>query len=229
MAVVSSMAWLTPGVPGDVAAWGDLAGFRAGWYGCLGPWADTLFELTDAVLCAGGPVTSLPRLSLEPVLRRGHGSEYAALAHGQIGAGGLSDLLATRRPAGWPLIFAVDGTVWPRCAAGTSPGRGLCYHPSRRAGGKPVVPGWCYQKVSQLNFARDSWTWPVDARRIGPREDVAAATVAQVRGVLARLGAGDDVPLFVFDGVCQKFCAGGGRQERFRRPQGVAATLGRSR
>lgn len=28
-----------------------LAGFRAGWYGCLGRWADTLFELTDAVLC----------------------------------------------------------------------------------------------------------------------------------------------------------------------------------
>ena len=30
-------------------------------------------------------------------------------------------------------------------------------------------------------------------------------------------------------GVCQKFCAGGGKQERFRRPQGVAATMGRSR
>lgn len=44
-----------------------LVGFRAGWYGCLGRWADTLFELTDAVLCAGGPVTSLPRLSLEAV------------------------------------------------------------------------------------------------------------------------------------------------------------------
>jgi len=29
--------------------------------------------------------------------------------------------------------------------------------------------------------------------------------------------------------VCQKFCAGGGRQERFRRPQGVAVTMGRSR
>jgi hypothetical protein len=28
---------------------------------------------------------------------------------------------------------------------------------------------------------------------------------------------------------CQKFCAGGGRQERFRRPQGVAVTMGRSR
>ena len=28
---------------------------------------------------------------------------------------------------------------------------------------------------------------------------------------------------------CQKVCAGGGKQERFRRPQGVAWTMGRSR
>ena len=63
-----------------------------------------------------------------------------------------------------------------------------------------MVAGWCYQKVSQLNFDRDSWTWPLDARRIGPREDAAVATVAQVRGVLARLGdTGGPVPLFVFD------------------------------
>ena len=100
MAVVSSMAWLAAGVPGDAADWGALAGFRAGWYGCLGRWADTLFELTDAVLCSGGPVTSLPRLSLEPVLRRGHGSAYAALADGQIDAGALSGLLAAHRPVG---------------------------------------------------------------------------------------------------------------------------------
>jgi hypothetical protein len=30
-------------------------------------------------------------------------------------------------------------------------------------------------------------------------------------------------------GECQKVCAGGGKQERFRRPQGVAWTMGRSR
>ena len=200
MAVVSSMAWLAAGVPGDAADWGALAGFRAGWYGCLGRWADTLFELTDAVLCSGGPVTSLPRLSLEPVLRRGHGSAYAALADGQIDAGALSGLLAAHRPVGWPAVFAVDATTWPRVAAVTSPGRGLWHHPSRHTRGKPVVAGWCYQKVSQLNFDRDSWTWPLDARRIGPREDAAVATVAQVRGVLARLGdSGGPVPLFVFD------------------------------
>src|SRR5215472_2851234 len=77
---------------------------------------------------------------------------------------------------------------------------GWYHHPSRQTGGRPVVAGWCYQKVSQLSFGRDSWTWPVHARRIGPLEDGAAATVAQVRQAAARLGRADgDVPLFVFD------------------------------
>src|SRR6266487_3721740 len=193
------MALLPAGVQGGVAAWGGLAEFRLAWYRCLGRWADALFELTDAVLCAGGPVGSLPRLSLEPVCRRGHGSVYAALAGGQIDAAAVADLLAACRPRSWPLVFAVDATTWPRAAAETSPGRGLYYHPSRQTRGKPVVPGWCYQLVSQLNFGRDSWTWPAGARRIPARADAAMATVAQVRDVLARLGGSGDVPLFVFD------------------------------
>jgi len=165
----------------------------------LGPWADALFELTDAVLCAGGPVRSLPRLSLEPVMRRGHGSGYAALASGRADAAGLWAVLAAYRPAGWPLVFAVDATTWPRAAAETSPGRGLYYHPSRQTGGKPVVAGWCYQKISQLCFGRDSWTWPVSAWRIAPDADLAAVTVAQARDVAARLARTGPVPLFVFD------------------------------
>ena len=198
MAVVSSMAWLTPGVPGDVAASGDLAGFRAGWYGCLGPWAGcALRGSTDAVLCAGGPVTSLPRLSLEPVLRRGRGSEARRWRAARSARGGFPDLLATRRPAGWPLDIRGGWHSLAAVCGGHLPGPGLVLSPVPAGRGQAGGPGWCYQKVSQLNFARDSWTWPVDARRIGPREDVAAATVAQVRGVLARLGAGDDVPLFV--------------------------------
>src|SRR5215470_19601781 len=102
------MAWLAPDARGERVAWRQLAGFRSRWYGCLGPWADALFELTDAVLCAGGPVCSLPRLSLEPVMRRGHGSGYAALAKGRADGAGLGGLLAAHRPAGWPLVFAVD-------------------------------------------------------------------------------------------------------------------------
>jgi hypothetical protein len=197
VAVAASMTSLAAGGQGRSAE--RLAGFRRGWYGCLGRWADTLFELTDAVLCAGGPVSSLPRLSLEPVMGRGHGSGYAALARGQVDGRALAGLLAACRPAGWPLVFAVDATTWPRCAAETSPGRGLYYHPSRQSGGKPVVPGWCWQKAAQLNFGRDSWTWPVSCRRIDPRQDAAAVTVAQVRDVAARLGPGGAVPLFVFD------------------------------
>jgi hypothetical protein len=198
--VVSSMAWLAPDARGERVAWRRLAEFRRGWYRCLGPWADALFGLTDAVLCVGGPVCSLPRLSLEPVFGRGHGSAYAALAEGGAGVEALRDLLAAARPPGWPLVFAVDGTSWPRCDAETSPARGYYYHPSRHSAGKPIVAGWWYQQVSQLNFDRDSWTWPADCRRIHPREDCVTVSAGQVRDLLARLGDVAAVPLFVFDG-----------------------------
>lgn len=201
MAVAVSMAWGGLGVQrGDPAAWRRLAGFRAGWYGCLVRWPDALFGLADAVACAGGPVVSLPRLSLLPVFGRGHGSVYAALARGRVGAEGVRDLLAAARPVCWPLVFAVDGTSWPRCDAETSPQRGYYYHPSRHSAGKPIVAGWWYQQISQLNFGRDSWTWPVDCRRIVPGEDHVTATASQMRGLISRLGGTAAVPLFAFDG-----------------------------
>jgi hypothetical protein len=200
VAVASSMAWLAADARGERVAWRRLAGFRSGWYGCLGRWADALFELADAVLCAGWPVCSLPRLSLEPVFGRGHGSVYAALAEGAVNEEALRDLLAAARPASWPLVFAVDGTSWPRCDAETSPGRGYYYHPSRHSAGKPIVAGWWYQQVSQLNFDRDSWTWPADCRRIPAPQDHVTATASQVRDLLSRLGPTVAVPLFVFDG-----------------------------
>ena len=176
-----------------------LAGFRRGWYGCLGRWADVLFELADAVLCSGGPVRSLPRLSLEPVMGRGHGSGYAGLAYGRADQAALEQLLAAFAPPSWPLVFAVDATSWPRVEAETSPGRGLYYDPSRRAGGRPVVAGWGWQLVARLNFDRDSWTWPMSWRWLDPRQDAAAATIDQVRQVAAGLDGSGPVPWFCFD------------------------------
>jgi hypothetical protein len=38
-----------------------------------------------ALWCAQTPLPSLPHLSLEPVCRRGWGSVYAALSHGEVG------------------------------------------------------------------------------------------------------------------------------------------------
>jgi hypothetical protein len=52
----------------------ELSRFRRRFYACLPTRADALFELTDAVLCAEGPVTSLVQLSLSKVFRRGHGA-----------------------------------------------------------------------------------------------------------------------------------------------------------
>jgi hypothetical protein len=62
------------------------------------------------------------------------------------------------------------------------------------------VAGWWYQQVSQLNFDRDSWTWPADCRRIHPLEDCVTVSAGQVLDLLARLGDLAAVPLFAFDG-----------------------------
>jgi hypothetical protein len=176
-----------------------LQAFRAGLHGCCTRRADALVDLTDALLSAPGPVASLPRLSLEPAHRRGWGSLYAALAHGRIDAERLRDLLVGCLPPADPLVFAVDVTAWPRCDAECSPARGLYYHPSRHSAGQPIVAGWAFQWICQLGFARDSWTAPVDARRLQPLDDPDQTTAGQIRALLERLAADGPVPWFVFD------------------------------
>jgi hypothetical protein len=177
----------------------DLQAFRSGWYGALRRRADALFELGDAVLCCEGAVTCPPRLSLTPVFRRGWGSVYAALARGRIDEDALRDLLVAHRPAHWPLVFAVDASTWARCDAETSPDRGFYYHPSRHSAGQPIVAGWSYQWIAQLGWEKNSWTAPLDVRRLHPREDTVAVTAAQVTALVTRLGRTAAVPLFVFD------------------------------
>jgi len=176
-----------------------LTGFRAALHGCLSGWSDALFELADAALDGPGSIGSVPALSLEPVFRRSHGSLYKALAWGRIEEDRLRALLVSARPADWPAVFAVDATTWPRCDAETSPERGFYYHPSRHSAGQPIVAGWSYQWIAQLGWAPDSWTAPLDARRIPPSTDTVAATIAQVGELVARLPDTEALPLFVFD------------------------------
>lgn len=176
-----------------------LEQFRTGFYGCLRGWGDALFELTDATLCTPAPVSSVPRLSLEPAFRRSHGSLYKCLARGEIDDTRLRVLLMAHLPPGWPLVFAVDASSWPRCDAETSPERGFYYSASKHSAGKPIVAGWSYQWISQLDWAPDSWTAPLDAQRIAPSANPTTATIGQVRRLLARLPADREVPMFVFD------------------------------
>lgn len=96
-------------------------------------------------------------------------------------------------------MFAVDASTWPRCDAETSPDRGFYYSASTHSAGQPIVAGWSYQWVTQLNWANDSWTAPMDARRIPPTTGTVAVTVDQVRDLVRRLGATPTNPVFVFD------------------------------
>lgn len=176
-----------------------LAGFRGGFYRCWHRWADAGFELTEAVLCAPAAVASVPSLSLEPVFRRSHGSLYKALARGEVQGQAMGDLLVAHRPRDWPLVFAVDASTWPRCDAETSPERGFYYSASTHSAGQPIVAGWSYQPVVQLNWANNSWTAPMDVARISPHDDALSVTTGQVRDLVGRLGPTQQVPLFAFD------------------------------
>jgi hypothetical protein len=188
---------LVPAAPTAQAA--ALTGFRQAFHDTLDGWADALFELTDATICAPAPVSSVPHLSLDPVFRRSHGSLYKALAHGDVDADRLRQVLMEHRPEGWPAVFAVDASTWDRCDAETSPQRGFYYHASKHSNGQPIVAGWSYQWIAQLSWAPDSWTAPVDARRIPVGADVTDATVDQIRDVVDLLADDDPVPMFVFD------------------------------
>ena len=185
----------------DSSALDTFHAFRNSLYDCLHRRADALFELTDALLTAE-QIPSPVHLSLQPSHRRGWGSLYNALSHGRIDAQALRRLLAHHPLAASETttpVYAVDVSVWDRCDAECSPERGFYYHPSRHSAGQPIVAGWAYQFIAQLNFIRESWTAPVDALRVHPMEDANMVAAGQVNGLLGRLGKEASVPLFVFD------------------------------
>ncbi|MFB9570892.1 NF041680 family putative transposase [Streptomyces yanii] len=191
-----------------VEALAGLSRFRCEFYECLPLRADALFELTDAVLCADGPVISLPELSLEPVHRRGHGAMYDALAQGHITVSRLRMALAgldLPRGTDRQLSIALDVTPWPRPDAECSPQRLHCHRPCRCDGVRQTIPAWPYQVAAALGGGRSSWTGPLDAVRLGPEDDPTEVTAAQIRELLARLEqagqwqAGDPPILFVMD------------------------------
>jgi hypothetical protein len=150
-----------------------------------------LFCLGDAVLCAGGRVTDLARLSLVPEFGRGHGALYDALNAGRADLGALRRLLAAQPLPAWPdgrIRLAVDVTFWLRPDAQASPQRMLCRVKTRR-GAAESVPGWPYSFVAALGPGPSSWVVPLDAARIGPDDDLTELTAAQLRGAVTRLAA----------------------------------------
>jgi hypothetical protein len=194
--------------PDPVDALGDLGRFRRELYECVTARADAVFELTDAVLCADGPVRSLVELSLVGEHRRGHGSLYAALGRGRLDVQRLRQALAgvrLPRAGDGRLVLAVDVTCWLRPDAHTSPQRILCHTYGRGKDQHIMIPGWPYSFVVALEPGRSSWTAPLDAIRLAPGDDLAAVTAVQLRQLIERLiaagqwTAGDPEILIVAD------------------------------
>jgi DDE superfamily endonuclease len=185
-----------------------LSRFRADFHACLTARADELSELADAVLCADGPVRTLAGLSLAPEHRRGHGALYDAVNHGRIDIGRLRRSVAglpLPRAADGRLVLAVDVSNWLRPGAATSPDRLFCHVYGRGKGQAQMIPGWPYSVIAALEPGRTSWTAVLDAVRLGPDDDEAEVTAAQVRDVIVRLAAaghwreGDPAILVIFD------------------------------
>ena len=155
------------------SALGELSRFRREFYTSLTTRADALFELTDAVLCADGPVRSLVDLTLVAEHRRGHGAMYDALCEGRVEPKRLRRSLASLplpRAAQGRIVLAVDVSPWLRSDAPTSSDRLFCHVYGRGKGQAQLIPGWPYSFVAALEPGRTSWTALLDAARLGPAD-----------------------------------------------------------
>jgi hypothetical protein len=182
----------------DLTPFHALQAFRTGVYQRLGARRDALFEALDAATTVG-PVPSLPYLSLAALHRRGWGSLYAALAAGSLEVPALRALVASHPLDDGQPVYALDTSVWPRNDAETSPERGYYYSAARQSAGQPIVTGWSYAWLAQVSFTHDSWTAPLDVRRVPPSDNAHAVAAAQIRALVEQRPADQRVPLCVFD------------------------------
>jgi len=183
-------------------AWETLKQFRLAAYRTLGRRKDSLFELMEAVLAGPGPAT-LVRLSLAAVFRRAWPSAPDALSDGDVDADRCRELVQTTaiEPAGGGRpVWALDGTVWPRPAAGTSPERTYGHRTTAGIPQDGVVPAWEYEWLVGVPAPGTGWVLPLDVERRGPRAGTpTAVAIGMLRGALARRPADAPRPVAALD------------------------------
>jgi hypothetical protein len=167
-----------------------LVAFRQTLYGAFTGWADTLFEVVDALSCDPARLESLPYLSLRPQCRRGHGSLYKALDRGRIDPDALTATLAGAIDPAMGDVYAVDPSGWARPFARTSPQRTHNYDVTVAArtggsrGARVTQPGWLFGWLAQVGPPGSSWTQPVHVHRIDPTHTPAQIALLQIRALL---------------------------------------------
>lgn len=133
---------------------------------------------------------------------------YEALNCGKVDVPRLRQVLAglpMPRAADGRLVLAVDVSNWLRPDAPTSADRLFCHYGRSGRSSDQFIPGWPYSFVAALESGRTSWCQLLDAVRLGPEDDVAEVTAAQLRRVvedlieMGRWHLGDRDILIVFD------------------------------
>lgn len=180
-----------------------LARFRADLYQrVLGLRRDALCELLDAVL-TGERAESLVRHSLAPCFRRGWSSAPDALSDGSLDVPALRHLFAATMPEAvveGRLLWALDGTIWPRPAAKTCPARTWGRWTGSGLPESGIVGCWEYQWLVMIPESRGSWVLPLEVGR----RDLEAGTatrlaIAQVRAAQAARPVAALRPVLVLD------------------------------
>jgi hypothetical protein len=182
----------------NTTEWEGLRAFRHHVYALFGLRRDALFEALDAILSA--PTLETPaHLSLSPNCQRRWSSLYDALNAGTMDLERIETLAASYPLEPETTWYAVDASVWPRCDAETSAGRGFYHHPYRHSHGQPIVAGWNYSWLVQLPPRCASWTAPLRVRRITPGENVNLVAAEQIRSWLGQAAPSAALPIFTFD------------------------------
>jgi hypothetical protein len=183
-------------------AWETLKQFRLAAYRTLGLRKDSLFELMEAVLAAPGPAT-IVRLSLAAVFRRAWPSAVDALADGGVDADRCRELVQTTAigpGTGERPVWALDGTVWPRPAAGTSPERTYGHRATAGIPQDGVVPAWEYEWLVEVPAPGTGWVLPLDVKRRGPSAGApTAVAIGMLREALTRRPADASRPVVALD------------------------------
>ena len=183
-------------------AWETLQQFRRAAYRTLGLRKDSLFELMEAALAGPGPAT-LVRLSLAAVFRRAWPSAPDALADGSVDADRCRELVqaTTIEPqAGGRPVWALDGTAWPRPAAGTRPERTYGHRTTAGIPQDGVVPAWEYEWLVAVPTPGTAWVLPLDVERRGPSAGTpTTVAIRMLRRALSRQPAGAPRPVTALD------------------------------
>ena len=180
-----------------------LARFRAELYhSVLHLRRDALFELLDAALTVAQP-SSAVRLSLAPAFPRGWGSVSDALTDGTLDEAALRRLWVQTlppAPAEWRPFWAIDGSIWPRPEAKTSPERTWGRFVTAGTPESGIIGAWEYQWLMALPEPQGSWVLPLDVSRRSPQAGTPTQlAIRQVRAVLATYPSTASRPLVVLD------------------------------